>query len=225
MCRPAELWRQSAPGRQCAVLCNACTFAECGHKGAPLYSGGVLNCTSLQDSSTVHLHYKQVLLLTCIAGWPERYTQNRHRSVVLPKLGLHADMRKGCCLRPTAVQAGGYGRAKNLAAVLPIYLAAVLPMYLAAVLPEALLDADMLNTLTQSLTRTPAHGPHALQLMLRCSRPSLYRALLAQSSRCSSPTRRARSTSPAPNTPMCYRGARRRCWRFWGGVAHLHSNH
>ena len=70
--------------------------------------------------------------------------------VVLPKLGLHADMRIGSCLRPTAVQAGGCGRAKNLAAVLPIYLAAVLP--------KTSLDADMLNTLTQSLACTPARA-------------------------------------------------------------------
>ncbi len=114
------------------------------------------------------------------------------------------------------MQAGGYGGAKNLAAVLPIYLAAVLP--------KTLLDADMLNTLTQSLTCTYAHEPHAFQLMLGCSRPSLYRALLPQSSRCSSPTRRARSTSPAHNTPNCYRIARRRCWWFWGCVGNLHRN-
>lgn len=198
------------------MLCNACPFAERGHKGPPLYSGGVFD---------LHKSLKIAAQCICIANrcpfrralQARKVHSEQTQMVVLPKLWLHADMRKGSCLRPTAVQAGGYGRAKNLAAVLPIYLAAVLP--------KTLLDADMLNTLTQSLTCTPAHKPQAFQLMLGCSRPSLYRALLPQSSRCSSPTRRARSTSPAHNTPKCYRTARRHCCWFWGGVANSHSNY
>ena len=43
MCRPAELWRQSVEGRRCTMLCNACAFAERGHKGPPLYSGDVFD--------------------------------------------------------------------------------------------------------------------------------------------------------------------------------------